>query len=61
MYAQPATARLNYAPIWTAAATLIGLAIALLVWAAISNQAFPVIGAHDRAALWVAFGLGITM
>lgn len=61
MHAQPATARLTYAPIGTAAATVIGLAIALLVWAAISNQAFPVIGSHDRAALWVVFGLGVTM
>ena len=61
MHAQPATPGLTYAPIGTAAATIIGLAIALLVWAALSNGAFPVIGSHDRAALWVVFGLGVTM
>lgn len=61
MHAQPATARLTYAPIGTAAATVIGLAVALLVWAAVSNSTFPVIGSHDRAALWLVFGLGVTM
>ncbi len=61
MQAQPATATLTYAPIGTAAATAIGVAIAVLVWAAISNSAFPVIGSHDRTALWVVFGLGVTM
>ena len=61
MHAQPAAATLTYAPIGTAAATAIGVAIAILVWAAVSNSAFPVIGSHDRAALWVVFGLGVTM
>lgn len=48
-------------PIGSAAATAIGVAIAVLVWAAISNSTFPVIGSQDRAALWVVFGLGVTM
>ena len=61
MHAQRAASNLTYAPIGTAAATAIGVAIAVLVWAAISNSTFPVIGSHDRAALWVVFGLGITM
>lgn len=61
MHAQPAASTMTYAPIGTLAATAIGAAIAVLVWAAISNRAFPVIGYHDRAALWVVFGLGITM
>lgn len=61
MHAQPAASTFTYAPIGTAAATAIGVAIAVLVWAAISNSAFPVIGSHDRAALWVVFGLGLTM
>jgi hypothetical protein len=61
MHTQPAVSNLTYAPVGTAAATAIGVAIAILVWAAISNIAFPVIGSHDRAALWVVFGLGVTM
>ncbi len=61
MHAQPATANLTYAPIGTAAATAIGVAIALLVWAAISNRAFPIIGSNERTALWVVFGLGVCM
>jgi hypothetical protein len=44
MHAQPAVSNLTYAPVGTAAATAIGVAIAILVWAAISNIAFPVIG-----------------
>jgi hypothetical protein len=61
MHAQPAAATFNFAPIGTAAATAIGVAIAILVWAAASNSVFPVIGSHDRAALWVVFGLGVTV
>jgi len=59
MHAQPAAATFNYAPIGTVAATAIGVAIAILVWAAVSNNAFPDIGSHDRAALRIVFGLGV--
>jgi hypothetical protein len=61
MHAQPPPATMPYALIGTTAATLLGLAIAVLVWAAVSNRAFPFVGPHDRAALWVVFGLGFAM
>jgi hypothetical protein len=52
---------ITFAPIGTAVATVIGVGIALLVWAALTNRPFPIIGSHDRAALWAVFGLGVTM
>ena len=52
---------ITFAPLGTAFATVLGVAIAVLVWAALTNRPFPIIGSHDRAALWAVFGLGITM
>ena len=52
---------ITLAPLGTAFATVIGVGIALLVWPALTNRPFPLIGSHDRAALWAVFGLGVTM
>jgi hypothetical protein len=52
---------ITLAPLGTAFATVIGVGIALLVWAALTNRPFPIIGSHDRTALWAVFGLGVTM